>query len=682
MILTNTANSSNTTVRELADGLKFAGVVAAQVGMSMEETAAAMGVMSDAGLRGSKSGMGMRQVLADLLAPSRNAVKVLKELGITYDQINPEKVGLIAALKLLKKSGMDTSDAFKLFGARAATAALAMTQNLDKIEALTAANEKAEGVAQRNADLINNTLRGAYLQLISTLQEVMLRIGESGFTGALKTGIQTVTQFIRVLVGIKTESKDVSDNVLRAVVATRKLWNVLKSLKNIIIVIIAIHFSAKLVTMAAAMITFAKATLLASKGLISMAAGIAGIVLPALAVLSVAILALEWGSWIERMEPVQKFMQSMIFGFATLFVAFKKQVSDVWVGMKSAAITLFINPVILAFNFFVKAVKGSMIELAKMAKGILSFLPKTKVAVLALDQVIKQLGGKGVEVSPFKDTLIQDALDVEEQYQKSLRAIEKATKIAFDNIKKFQKEKGEGGSFFDFVSGDIQKLIQKIGLFTDKTAASKKELAKFRAILIGSGDEGKTAFQKINEAILRLPDSILEVAHKTSEWIEKMGEGNKNLTKGLDKFKITWEDMAGTVASGLTDLITRAKGFKDAINDVVDSLVRMAIQAAIMSTFTGGAPVVGAKGLVAMASGGIVSAPTGALLGESGPEAVIPLSRDETGKLGIAGGGVQKVETTFNIISPDSRGVKDILLRDPKLIRQMNESYKQGYAID
>jgi len=185
----------------------------------------------------------------------------------------------------------------------------------------------------------------------------------------------------------------------------------------------------------------------------------------------------------------------------------------------------------------------------------------------------------------------------------------------------------------------------------------------------------------------RAKDKVVEFGMAAVNWFKKLGEEQTKADDNSKKFKVTLEDIGSSASGALTDLALGAKTFKEAISDITEQLIRMAVQMAIMSAFTssgaGTTPVpAGAKGLVAMAAGGIVSGPTPALIGERGPEAVIPLERDEKGVLGLSGGGTTINETTFQLVSPDSRGIKDMLLRDPKLIRQMNETYRQGYAID
>jgi lambda family phage tail tape measure protein len=64
------------------------------------------------------------------------------------------------------------------------------------------------------------------------------------------------------------------------------------------------------------------------------------------------------------------------------------------------------------------------------------------------------------------------------------------------------------------------------------------------------------------------------------------------------------------------------------------------------------------------ANGGVVSSPTyfpmrGAtgLMGEAGPEAIMPLARGADGKLGVrSGGGGRPVTVVMNISTPDVQG--------------------------
>lgn len=71
--------------------------------------------------------------------------------------------------------------------------------------------------------------------------------------------------------------------------------------------------------------------------------------------------------------------------------------------------------------------------------------------------------------------------------------------------------------------------------------------------------------------------------------------------------------------------------------------------------------------VVPFASGGVVAAPTffpmgrdAGLMGEAGPEAIMPLARGPDGRLGVraGGGGQRPLSVTMNIATPDAESFR------------------------
>ena len=77
-----------------------------------------------------------------------------------------------------------------------------------------------------------------------------------------------------------------------------------------------------------------------------------------------------------------------------------------------------------------------------------------------------------------------------------------------------------------------------------------------------------------------------------------------------------------------------------------------------------GSSIAGSFNVTPFANGGVVDGPTLfpaarglGLMGEAGPEAILPLARGADGRLGVAaggGGGGRPVSITFNVTSPDA----------------------------
>lgn len=189
-ILVNTANSANTNVLQLAQAMKFAGPIAGALGISLEETAAAAGALGDAGIQASLAGTNLRGIFSSLLGPTGVASKALTKLGISIHDINPVTHDLVEIFKILEESNLSVADAVAIFGRRNAAAAIILTQSIDKIEELTRVNLELEGTVARQAEIMKNTVIGAWKEFNSILDEVILSVGDSGLSGLLKDFIE------------------------------------------------------------------------------------------------------------------------------------------------------------------------------------------------------------------------------------------------------------------------------------------------------------------------------------------------------------------------------------------------------------------------------------------------------------------------------------------------------------
>jgi len=78
--LAKTAASANTDVHQLGSAMSYAAPLASELGISAEETAAAIGFMSDAGIQGTRAGTALRGGLTRLVKPSKEAQGVMNRL--------------------------------------------------------------------------------------------------------------------------------------------------------------------------------------------------------------------------------------------------------------------------------------------------------------------------------------------------------------------------------------------------------------------------------------------------------------------------------------------------------------------------------------------------------------------------------------------------------------------------
>jgi hypothetical protein len=228
-----------------------------------------------------------------------------------------------------------------------------------------------------------------------------------------------------------------------------------------------------------------------------------------------------------------------------------------------------------------------------------------------------------------------------------------------------KKKKGSGGKtegekYDEIVRGaqrDINDLIAKRDALymTEEAAAAlryeQELLNQAQQKGVSLGPEQRMELQLLAETYASLQQSI-----KTTE--ELIGLG-KDVAKGFIS------DIIGGLREGKTLWDSFADAALNALNKVTDKLVDMALDAVIGNIFgslfgggfgttSGFADMLGlAKGgvfaasqLVPFARGGVVDSPTVfpfargvGLMGEAGPEAIMPLKRGSDGKLGVAGGG-------------------------------------------
>lgn len=196
-VLTLAANSANTTVGQLGDAIKFVAPVAAGLNITLEQTAAALGTLSDAGLKATLAGTGLRRVLAELESPSNNTRKILAQLGVTAEEVEVSQVGLVGALEALAKAGVDTGLALEIFGQRGGPAFEVLVNNIPRIREFTGALENAKGTAAEIAEVMDDNLNGALLRVKSAFEGITIALGEAGASSVLTDSLNELAAALR-----------------------------------------------------------------------------------------------------------------------------------------------------------------------------------------------------------------------------------------------------------------------------------------------------------------------------------------------------------------------------------------------------------------------------------------------------------------------------------------------------
>lgn len=198
-VLALSANSSNTNIEQLGTALSFAAPIAAGLGVTLEETTAAISALSNAGLQGSRAGTGLNRVLANLEAPTDAAKEILADLGVEAAEVQVTTVGLTAALERLSNAGVSTGQALQIFGQRGGPAFEVLSSSVRDVESFTGQFERATGTVVELADALDDNLLGSLLALRSAFQGIILQAGEAGLTNALRGVVDVTTEGFRAV---------------------------------------------------------------------------------------------------------------------------------------------------------------------------------------------------------------------------------------------------------------------------------------------------------------------------------------------------------------------------------------------------------------------------------------------------------------------------------------------------
>ncbi len=185
----------------------------------------------------------------------------------------------------------------------------------------------------------------------------------------------------------------------------------------------------------------------------------------------------------------------------------------------------------------------------------------------------------------------------------------------------------------------IEQLDQTLGQASSMAAAFNSELEKV-----------KSTFSSTEQDVLALDRGISRGLRRAMKGAVLDGD---SLSESLRTLATSMVDSAFNAA-----VKPVANHFGGMFSEGIGSLVSNLLPFANGASFSQGR-------VQPFASGGVVSGPVSfplrggtGLMGEAGPEAIMPLSRGVDGKLGVRGGGGGNVSVVMNIKTPDVQGFR------------------------
>lgn len=201
-VMAAASSNANTNVEMMGQTFQYAAPIVGALGYNMEDTAVAIGMMANAGIKGEKAGTALRSILTRLSAPPKEAADAMTALGISITDSNGQMKSLDTVIGDLRKafSKLDETEqaanAKHLAGQEAMSGLLAIVNAAPSdFDKLTRAVEDSDGAAQKMADTMLDTLGGDMTVLNSQIEGVRLTIYEQ-FAPTLRDVVQKVQKWL------------------------------------------------------------------------------------------------------------------------------------------------------------------------------------------------------------------------------------------------------------------------------------------------------------------------------------------------------------------------------------------------------------------------------------------------------------------------------------------------------
>lgn len=185
-VLAQTSSKANTDVRGLGEAFKYAAPVAGALGYTIEDTSVAIGLMSNAGIKGEKAGTALRTMFTNLSKPTKAMKDEMDKLGISITDSNGEMLPMRDVMDQLRtKMGGLSKDqqaaaASTIFGKEAMSGALAVINASDEdYKKLTKSIDGSNGASKRMANEMEGGIGGAMRKMKSAIESLAISLGDA-----------------------------------------------------------------------------------------------------------------------------------------------------------------------------------------------------------------------------------------------------------------------------------------------------------------------------------------------------------------------------------------------------------------------------------------------------------------------------------------------------------------------
>lgn len=217
-VLAKNAAKTNAAVADTGEAMKYVAPVAKTMGIEFEETAAAIGIMADAGIKGSQAGTTLRGALSRIAKPTKEMRETMDDLGLSFYDSNGKMKSLADITEMLETKMSGLTDEQKnqalitLFGQESLSGMMAlMDRGSGEVRKLTDEYKNCDGSAKDMAKTMQDNLSGAVEEFGGSVESLGIEIFEN-IEGPLKKAVRSGTT------GLNKLTKAVKNNKIEEIV--------------------------------------------------------------------------------------------------------------------------------------------------------------------------------------------------------------------------------------------------------------------------------------------------------------------------------------------------------------------------------------------------------------------------------------------------------------------------------
>ena len=217
---------TNAQVEDMGEAMKYIAPVAAAMNQDFEMVAAAIGIMADAGIKGSQAGTTLRGAFSRLAKPTEMMTNTMEALGLSFYDSNGEMLKLDEIVSQLEENMGGLSQEQRnqalvtLFGQEALSGMLALMESgSDGINELTSSLEGSTGAAAEMAEVMLDNTSGAVEEMFGSIETLSIKIQEV-LAPTITDIVQGITEFVNWISALDEDTLQLIVTILAFLAAT------------------------------------------------------------------------------------------------------------------------------------------------------------------------------------------------------------------------------------------------------------------------------------------------------------------------------------------------------------------------------------------------------------------------------------------------------------------------------